>query len=123
MPSLDSRKRTSEQGLTLDLVAFLKEFADWAVGDRTMLNLQETSEIVKKFGKTENDSGSTEVQIALITERIKYLTPHFTEHKHDHHSKRGMMKLIGKRRRLLKYLQKKNPESYQNVIKELGLRK
>lgn len=88
-----------------------------------MLTKERKSELTKEFGKTANDSGSPEVQIALMTERINYLTSHFGNHKLDHHSKRGMMKLIGKRRRFLRYLQKQNPESYQNLINKLGLRK
>ncbi len=88
-----------------------------------MLTQEKTNEIVKKYGKTEKDSGSPEVQIALMTERIKYLTPHFADHKHDHHSKRGMMKLIGQRRRMLRYLQSKDEARYTTLIKELGLRK
>lgn len=88
-----------------------------------MITQERTNEIVKKFGKTEKDSGSPEVQVAILTEKIKFLTPHFADHKHDYHSKRGMMKMIGQRRRLLRYLQGKNEASYLNLLKELGLRK
>ena len=88
-----------------------------------MITKEERAEIVKKFGGSEKNSGSTEVQVALLTARINYLTPHFNAHKHDHHSMRGMKKIIGQRRSLLKYLKEKNPESYANVISELGLRK
>lgn len=88
-----------------------------------MLSSTEKAEIVKKFGGTEKDSGKPEVQIAIMTARINQLTGHFADHKHDYHSKRGLMKLIGKRRRLLRYVANKSPERYQSVIKELGLRK
>ncbi len=88
-----------------------------------MLTKQQTAEIVAKFGGTEKNSGKTEVQVALITAKINYLADHFADHKHDYHSKRGLMKMIGKRRRLLKYLNTNSPERYQAVIKELGLRK
>jgi small subunit ribosomal protein S15 len=80
-------------------------------------------EIVQKFGKGENDTGSPEVQIALLTKRIQELTEHFKVHKKDHHSKRGLMKIIGQRRRLLEYLKKKDYERYKNIIKELKLRR
>ena len=88
-----------------------------------MLTQERMNEIFKQFGKTEKDSGSPEVQVAIITEKIKYLTPHFADHKHDHHSKRGMLKMIGQRRSLLRYLQSKDETRYQSLIKELGLRK
>lgn len=88
-----------------------------------MITAERTAELVKQFGKNEKDSGSTAVQVAILTERIKNLTSHFADHKLDHHSKRGLMKLIGKRRSLLKYLNSRTPEDYQKVIKELGIRK
>ena len=80
-------------------------------------------EIVKKFGDTEKNTGKTEVQIALITERIKYLTEHLKTHKKDHHSRRGLLKLVGQRRRLLRYLTKKDVLRYRAVISELGIRR
>jgi small subunit ribosomal protein S15 len=80
-------------------------------------------EIIDRFKVNENDTGSPEVQIALLSSRIKYLTDHFKIHKKDHHSRRGLLKLVGQRRRLLNYLKKRNVEKYQNVIKELGIRK
>ena len=80
-------------------------------------------EIIDRFKVNENDTGSPEVQIALLSSRIKYLTDHFKVHKKDHHSRRGLLKLVGQRRRLLNYLKKRNVEKYQNVIKELGIRK
>ena len=88
-----------------------------------MLTLEDKQEIIKKFGKDENDTGSTRVQIALLTSRITYLTEHFKTHKHDHHSRRGLMKLVGSRRDLLNYLKSKNVTGYRELIKELGLRK
>ena len=81
------------------------------------------SNIVKKYGKSEKDCGSSEVQIALLTENINSLGNHFTNNKKDIHSRRGLLKMIMKRRSLMKYLKKKNLESYNNLIKELGLRK
>ena len=88
-----------------------------------MMTSEQKQQVVKKFAQSANDSGSPEVQVALITERIKTLTPHFATHIHDHHSKTGLMKLIGRRRRILRYLQNKNPERYGELIKQLGLRK
>ena len=79
--------------------------------------------IVKKYGKSEKDCGSSEVQIALLTENINSLGNHFTNNKKDIHSRRGLLKMIMKRRSQMKYLKKKNLESYNNLIKELGLRK
>lgn len=84
---------------------------------------QEVADVVKKFGRKENDSGSPEVQVALLTQRIEKLSPHFSTHTHDHSSKRGLLKMIGKRKSLLKYLQRESEERYRSVIKELGLRK
>ena len=80
-------------------------------------------ELVTKFGKAERDTGSAEVQIALMTERINDLTEHLRGHKNDHHSRRGLLMLVGRRRRLLNYLQRSNLESYRSLVKELGLRK
>ena len=80
-------------------------------------------DIIDRFKLNEKDTGSSEVQIALLSSRIKYLTEHFNVHKKDHHSRRGLLKLVGQRRRLLKYLKKKDVKRYQNVIKELGIRK
>ena len=87
------------------------------------LTVDAKKEIVGRFGKTEADTGSTEVQIALLTARINELTQHLREHKKDHHSRRGLLMLVGKRRRLLNYLQKRNLERYRELIKELGLRR
>ena len=80
-------------------------------------------EIIGKFKLNENDTGSPEVQIALLSNRIKYLTDHFKIHKKDHHSRRGLLKLVGQRRRMLNYLKKRGVDRYLNIIKELGIRK
>jgi len=84
---------------------------------------EEKLELVKKFGVNDKDSGKPEVQIALITKRLNDLTDHFNVHKKDHHSRRGLMQLVGKRRRLLDYLMKKDIERYRTIIKELNIRK
>lgn len=88
-----------------------------------MLTKEQKKEIIKKYGTFENDTGSTSVQIALLTARIFYLTEHFKEHKHDHHSRRGLLKLVGSRRRLLNYLKSKSMNQYRELIKKLGIRK
>ena len=80
-------------------------------------------EIVGKYGRDERDTGSTEVQVALLTARINELTQHLREHKKDHHSRRGLLMLVGKRRRLLKYLQASDIDRYRALIQELGLRR
>ena len=80
-------------------------------------------EVIGQFKSHETDSGSAEVQIALLTERIKYLTEHFKVHKRDHHSRRGLLRMVGQRRRLLDYLKATKVERYRMVVKELGLRK
>ncbi len=83
---------------------------------------EQKQEIMKKFGVHEGDTGSASVQIALLTERIKYLTEHFKKHPKDFHSRRGLLKLVGRRRKLLKYLKSYNFEEYKKVVKELGLK-
>jgi small subunit ribosomal protein S15 len=84
---------------------------------------EEKLELVKKYGTGENDTGRSEVQIALLTKRINELTDHFNKHMKDHHSRRGLMMMVGKRRRLLDYLMKKDIERYRSIIKELNIRK
>ena len=79
-------------------------------------------EVISKFANSENDTGSPEVQIALFSERINNLTNHLKNHKHDHHTRKGLMVMVGKRKRLLNYLSKKNKQKYESLIKELGLR-
>ncbi|MFO7817469.1 MAG: 30S ribosomal protein S15 [Thermodesulfobacteriota bacterium] len=81
------------------------------------------SKIIEEFKTHEGDTGSPEVQVALLTERIKYLTEHFKSHKQDYHSRTGLLKLVGKRRNLLNYLKKKDISRYREIIKRLGLRK
>ncbi len=80
-------------------------------------------EIIEQFKIHDNDTGSCEVQIALLSDRIKYLTEHFKTHSKDHHSRRGLLKLVGQRRNLLKYLQKKDIVKYRELIKALCIRK
>jgi len=80
-------------------------------------------EIIKEFTKNEKDTGSAEVQIAILTKEINELTEHLKEHKHDYHSRRGLLKKVGQRRNMLQYLAKKDIQSYREVIKKLGLRK
>lgn len=81
------------------------------------------NEIIEKFKIHPTDTGSSEVQIALLTDRIQYLTEHFKVHKKDHHSRQGLLKLVGQRRSLLDYLKKKDVNKYRTMLKELGLRK
>ncbi|RKX97951.1 MAG: 30S ribosomal protein S15 [Spirochaetes bacterium] len=88
-----------------------------------MLTPEEKKELIKKYQIHETDTGSPEVQIALLSERIKYLTEHFKIHKKDHHSRRGLLKLVGQRRRMLNYLKNKKIERYREIIQKLGLRK
>ena len=80
-------------------------------------------QIIAEYGTGEGDTGSPEVQIALLTQRIKDLTEHAREHKHDHHSRRGLLLLVGRRRRLLRYLETTDIERYRSLIKRLGLRR
>jgi len=80
-------------------------------------------EIIEKFKLHGKDTGSPEVQIALLSNRITYLTDHFKTHKKDHHSRRGLLKLVGQRRKLLNYLKRCDVNRYQNIIKELGIRR
>jgi len=87
------------------------------------LTKEEVSSIVNKFGKNEKDTGTSEVQIALLTERINQLTEHCKQFKKDKSSQRGLLILVGQRRRMLKYIQRSNLEKYRSLIKELGLRK
>ena len=87
------------------------------------LTTDQKREVVKQFGKSDGDTGSPEVQIALLTRRINHLTEHLREHKHDHHSRRGLLMLVGQRRRLLNYLQRKDLDRYRGLIQELGLRR
>ncbi|MGD1152209.1 MAG: 30S ribosomal protein S15 [Syntrophales bacterium] len=88
-----------------------------------MLDSEKRKDVINNFQLHAVDTGSPEVQIALLSARIEYLTEHFKAHKKDHHSRRGLLKLVSKRRRLLDYLRKKDVERYRSVIQRLGLRK
>ena len=88
-----------------------------------MAVVQDKQEIIEEHATHEGDTGSPEVQVAVLTRRIAHLTDHLREHKHDYHSRRGLLKMVGKRRRLLKYLQKKDVERYRALIAKLGLRR
>ena len=88
-----------------------------------MITVQQRAEIIKKHQRSEGDTGSSEVQIALLTARINDLTEHFKTHAKDHHSRRGLLKLVSQRRRLLDYLKRTDNGKYFSLIKELGLRK
>ena len=87
------------------------------------LTQEKKRELVQKFGRSDGDTGSTEVQIALLTERINELTEHLRSHRKDHHSRRGLLMLVGKRRRLLRYLERADLERYRQVVSDLGLRR
>lgn len=87
------------------------------------LTKEEKLGIIKKYGRAESDTGSPEVQIAMLTERINQLTEHLRTHPKDHHSRRGLLKLVGRRRGFLNYLQRNDLEGYRALIKELGLRR
>ena len=88
-----------------------------------MISKEQKSQIVQEFGKNQQDSGATAVQVGLLTKRINDLASHFATHKHDFDSNRGLLKLIGQRKSLLKYMARKNQEEYAQVIKKLNLRK
>jgi small subunit ribosomal protein S15 len=87
------------------------------------LTKEAKQDIVGKHGRSESDTGSPQVQIALLTARVNELTEHLRQHPKDHYSRRGLLKLVGRRRRLLQYLQKRDLEGYRNLIQELGLRR
>lgn len=87
------------------------------------LSKREKQTIIQEYGRASDDTGSPEVQVALLTTRIKQLTEHLKAHKHDEHSRRGLLKMVGQRRRHLIYLSRKNPDGYKELIKRLGLRR
>ena len=93
------------------------------MGNRQPTNLSAKSDTIARFGKDAEDTGSTEVQIALLTDRINHLTEHLKHHKKDHHSRRGLLMLVGKRRRFLDYLRSNDVERYRSLIAEIGIRK
>jgi len=87
------------------------------------LNAKEKAAVVKEYQQAEGDTGSPEVQVALLTAQIVRLSDHFADHKHDHHSRRGLLRMVNQRRKLLDYLKGKNVDRYQDLIKRLGLRR
>ena len=87
------------------------------------LTNQEKTQIVEKFGRSSSDTGSPEVQVALLSARIDQLTTHFAHHKHDHHSRQGLLRMVNHRRKLLDYLKSKSSQRYQDLIASLGLRR
>lgn len=87
------------------------------------LSKSEKQALIQEYGRSSNDTGSPEVQIAILTTRINQLTEHLKVHKHDEHSRRGLLRMVGKRRRHLTYLSRKDPERYREIIRRLGLRK
>jgi small subunit ribosomal protein S15 len=90
---------------------------------RMPLTQERKAELIEKFGDSTQDTGKAEVQIAMLTERINQLTEHLRAHKKDHHSRRGLLMLVGRRRRFLNYLQRSDLERYRSLVRELGLRK
>ena len=87
------------------------------------INAESKSKVVSEFKRSDNDTGSPEVQVALLTSRIQHLTEHFKTHKHDHHSRRGLLRMVNSRRSLLDYLKKKDIQRYRDLIERLGLRR
>lgn len=92
------------------------------MADKLSISKERTAELIKEYGKNEHDSGSPEVQVAILTDRIRHLTEHLKMHKKDNHSRRGLMMLIGKRRGLLKYIKDRDIDNYRSLIKKLGIR-
>ena len=92
------------------------------MADRLSVTRERVAEIVKEYGKNEQDTGSAEVQVAILSERIRNLTEHLKMHKKDHHTRRGLLMLVGKRRRLLVYIKNRDIEEYRALIKKLGIR-
>ena len=92
------------------------------MADKLSITKERTAELIKEYGKGEGDSGSPEVQVAILSERIRNLTEHLKVHKKDNHTRRGLMKLIGKRRGLLKYIKNRDINEYRELIKKLGIR-
>lgn len=87
------------------------------------MNAEQKKAVIEEYGRDANDTGSPEVQVALLTARINELTEHFSQHKHDHHSRRGLVRMVNSRRKLLDYLKSKDAERYRSVISSLGLRR
>jgi small subunit ribosomal protein S15 len=89
----------------------------------TAFTAERKKDVIAKYARAENDTGSAEVQVALLSERIRYLQGHLGVHKKDHHTRRGLLKMVGARRRMLDYLRREDPNRYQALIKSLGLRR
>lgn len=92
------------------------------MASKLSISKERTAELIKEFGKNDQDSGSAEAQVAILSERIRNLTEHLKTHKKDNHTRRGLMMLIGKRRGMLKYIKERNIEEYRELIKKLGIR-
>ena len=92
------------------------------MADKLSITKERTAELIAEYGKDANDSGAVEVQVAILTERIRNLTEHLKVHKKDNHTRRGLMKLIGKRRGLLKYIKNRDIDEYRALVKRLGIR-
>ena len=99
----------------------LRIFLDWK--GNMALSVAEKSRVIGDYHRNENDTGSPEVQVALLTERIRGLTDHFKKHKQDHHSRQGLLRMVNRRRKLLDYLKSKDQERYKELIAKLGIRK
>ena len=126
------RQLKTEKGASINMRGWFPEFNAKSLGpgqehiklEKTMaLSTERKAEIVKEFGASENDTGSPEVQIALLTANIEELQTHFKEHAHDHHSRVGLLRMVSQRRKLLNYLRNKSADRYTSVIKKLGLRR
>ena len=122
----------TEKGASINMRGWSPEFNAKSLGpgqehiklEKTMaLSTERKAEIVKEFGASENDTGSPEVQVALLTANIEELQTHFKEHAHDHHSRVGLLRMVSQRRKLLNYLRNKSADRYTSVIKKLGLRR
>jgi len=107
---------------TLDCKSLAK-LNDWPKEEDVGLSTEQKQEIINRYRVHDADTGSPEVQVAILSERITYLTDHFKSHAKDHHSRRGLIKLVGQRRRLLNYLKNKDIDRYRALIEQLGLRK
>lgn len=92
------------------------------MANKYSISQEQTAEFIKEYGKNEKDSGSAEVQVAVLSERIRNLTAHLKEHPKDHHTRRGLIMLVGKRRRLLVYIKNRNVGEYRDLIKRIGIR-
>ena len=92
------------------------------MAEKLSITKERTAELIKEYGKSDSDSGSAEVQVAILTERIRNLTEHLKVHKKDNHTRRGLMKLIGRRRGLLKYIKSRNIDEYRELVRKLGIR-